>query len=224
MTLYRPRFRVKFNTRTHQSTRLRFHDLFSDINVRFRLILPLALALGAVPVAAQNSPQMSPAAAFPQWRSFIGANPLGIPFDIVAVELETTLAPAATIGFSGSYNDIDNTVYKTVDGKVKYYPAEVAMRGFAVGMSVGWTKFNGNYNNCTYDPVTGFCNPTPESSLSAGTLGVLIDYNWTQGPSQRFVVGAGIGAKRILASQEKREPVGLERAYVTGRFVIGLLF
>src|SRR5436190_12934092 len=94
--------------------------------VRLRLVLPLALALGAVPVAAQNSPQMSPAAAIPQWRTFVGANPLGIPFDIVAVELETTAAPAATVGFSGSYNDIDNTRFTTLDGKFKYYPAEVA--------------------------------------------------------------------------------------------------
>ena len=192
--------------------------------MRLRLILPVALALGVSSASAQNSPQMSPAAAFPQWRTFLGANPLGIPFDIVSVEFETTAASATTVGVSGSYNDIDNTVYKTVDGKVKYYPAEVAMRGFAVGMSFGWTKFRGNDGLCTFDPVTGNCTPTPASNLSAGTLGVLIDYNWTQGPSQRFVIGTGIGAKRILASQEKREPVGLERAYVTGRFVIGLLF
>jgi hypothetical protein len=192
--------------------------------VRLRLVLPVALALGVTSAAAQNSPQMSPAAAFPQWRSFIGANPLGIPFDIVSVELETTAAPAATIGISGSYNDIDNTVYKTIDGKVKYYPAEVAMRGFSVGMSAGWTKFRGSEGGCTYNPVDFSCTPAPIGNLSAGTLGVLIDYNWTQGPSQRFVIGTGIGAKRILASAEKREAVGLERAYVTGRFVIGLLF
>jgi hypothetical protein len=167
---------------------------------------------------------MSPAAAFPQWRTFVGANPLGIPFDIVAVELETTVAPAATLGFSGSYNDIDNTRYTTFDGKFKYYPAEVAMRGFSVGMSFGWTKFRGSNDLCTFDPVTGTSSCNPPSTLSAGTLGVLVDYNWTQGPSQRFVIGTGIGAKRILASAEKRDPVGLERAYVTGRFVIGLLF
>lgn len=188
-----------------------------------RLSLPLVLALAA-PLAAQNSPQMSPAAAFPQWRSFVGANPLGIPFDIVAVELETTVAPAATVGVSGSYNDIDNTVYKTIDGKFKYYPAEVAMRGFSVGMTFGWTKFRGAPDECVYDPVTFNCPEPPIGNLSAGTLGVLVDYNWTQGPSQRFVIGAGIGAKRVLASADERDKVGLERAYVTGRFVIGLLF
>jgi hypothetical protein len=51
-----------------------------------------------------------------------------------------------------------------------------------------------------------------------------VDYNWTQGPSQRFVIGTGVGAKRVLASAEERDKVGLDRAYVTARFVIGLLF
>ena len=189
--------------------------------MRIRLLLPVVLALVAVPAAAQNSPQMSPAAAIPQWRTFVGANPLGIPFDVVSVEVETAIAPAATVGAVGSYNDIDNTRYSTVDARFKYYPAEVAMRGFAVGMSVGWTKFKATDAPCT---TIGPCaSPNPQS-LNASTLGVLVDYNWTQGPSQRFVVGTGVGAKRILASAEKRDLLGLERAYVTARFVIGLLF
>jgi hypothetical protein len=161
---------------------------------------------------------MSPAAAIPQWRTFVGANPLGIPFDIVSVEVETAIAPAATVGAVGSYNDIDNTRYSTIDARFKYYPAEVAMRGFSVGASAGWTKFRTPDGNCT--PV---CSGTAQE-LSAGTLGVLVDYNWTQGPSQRFVVGTGVGAKRILASADERDRLNLERAYVTARFVIGLLF
>jgi hypothetical protein len=175
----------------------------------------LAAVAGTLP--AQNSPQMSPAAAIPEWRTFLGANPLGIPFDIVSIEAETAIGAASTLGAVGSYNDIDNTRYTTIDGRFKYYPAEVAMRGFAVGMSLGWTKFRGD----SYDPIAG--TPT-RVTMDAGTLGVLIDYNWTQGPSQRFVIGTGIGAKRILASPEKRAGLGLERAYVTGRLAIGLLF
>lgn len=187
--------------------------------MRLRHFLPLAIAVASAPVQAQNSPAMSPAAAIPEWRSFIGANPLGIPFDIVSAELETTIAPAATLGLVGSYNDIDNTRYTTFDGRFKYYPAEVAMRGFSVGMSVGWTKFRSEIFDCSIGPCT-----TAPQSLNAGTLGVLVDYNWTQGPSQRFVIGTGIGAKRILASADERDRLNLERAYVTGRFVIGLLF
>jgi hypothetical protein len=192
--------------------------------VRIRSLVPLALSLVAAPLVAQNSPAMSPAAAIPEWRSFFGANPLGIPFDIVSVELETTIAPAATLGFVGSYNDIDNRLFTTFDGRFKYYPGEIAMRGFSVGVSGGYTKFRGNegYDCLSTPPYT--CSSTGFQTLNAGTLGVLVDYNWTQGPSQRFVIGTGVGAKRILASVDERNRVGLDRAYVTGRFVIGLLF
>ena len=192
-------------------------------HVRIRFLAPLVLTLAAAPVAAQNSPVMSPAAAYPQWRTFVGINPLGIPFDVVAGEVETTIAPGSTLGLVGSYNDIDDTRYKTFDGRFKYYPSEVAMRGFSVGLSLGWTSFR--YDSTTFDCSLGPCTETKNpQTLGAGTLGVLVDYNWTQGPSQRFVVGTGIGAKRVLASEEQRDRVGLERAYITGRFVIGLLF
>ena len=164
---------------------------------------------------------MSPAAAIPEWRSFIGANPLGIPFDIVSAEFETTVAPAATVGVVASYNDIDRRRFTTFDGRFKYYPAEIAMRGFSVGMSAGWTKFVGD--GTPVCDINGCTSPTREE-LNAGTLGVLVDYNWAQGPSQRFVVGTGVGAKRILASVDERGRLGLDRAYVTARFVIGLLF
>jgi hypothetical protein len=191
--------------------------------VRIRSLLPFALTLVAASAAAQNSPAMSPAAAIPEWRTFVGANPLGIPFDIVSAELETTVAPAATLGFVGSYNDINNQRFTSFDGRFKYYPAETAMRGFSVGMSVGWTKFRNDRDTFTCGPSGCASNSTPET-LNAGTLGVLVDYNWTQGPSQRFVIGTGVGAKRILASADKRELLDLDRAYPTARFVIGLLF
>lgn len=187
---------------------------------RSLLILP-ALLIGASSLAAQGvNPPMSPAAATPQWRSFLSANPLGIPFDIVSVEAETAVSGGGTVGVVGSYNDIDRTRYQTFDAHFKYYPGEIAMKGFAVGLSAGYTRFNTELVNAAPDPSGN----QPRGQLNAGTLGVLVDYNWTQGPSQRFVVGTGVGAKRILASSERRDPLGLDRAYLTGRFVIGLLF
>lgn len=187
--------------------------------MRIRTLVSLAaMSLSAGQLLAQNSPQMSPAAAVPQWRSFLGANPLGIPFDIVSLEAETSVSSGGTIGAVAAYNDFDNRRFTTVDVRGKYYPGEIAMRGFAIGMSLGYTKFR----RTAIDP---FGNPTTaDATLDAGTLGVLVDYNWTQGPSQRFVVGTGVGAKRILASRERREPLDLDRAYVTARFVVGLLF
>jgi len=191
------------------------------IRVRNRslLILP-ALVFGAASLAAQGAnPPLSPAAATPQWRSFLSFNPLGIPFDIVSGEAETVVNSGGTVGVVGSYNDIDRTRFQTIDARFKYYPGEIPMKGFAVGLSVGYTRFNAELANQPA-PTT----PPARGKLNASTLGVLVDYNWTQGPSQRFVVGTGVGAKRILASEERRAPLGLDRAYLTGRFVIGLLF
>ena len=61
-------------------------------------------------------------------------------------------------------------------------------------------------------------------SLDTPTFGVILDYNWMLGAQRRFVVGTGVGAKRILASSEDRERVGLDRAQFTGRFTIGIAF
>jgi hypothetical protein len=190
--------------------------------VRIRFLVTVATSLiTAGSLAAQGTnPPISPAAAAPQWRSFLGANPLGIPFDIVSVEAETAVSAGGTLGVVGSYNDIDKTRYSTVDARFKYYPGEVAMQGFSVGLSVGYTRFNGELAQ----QPTPIPDPPARGKLSAPTLGVLVDYNWNQGPTQRFVVGTGVGAKRILAGADKREAIGLDRAYLTARFVIGLLF
>jgi hypothetical protein len=181
-----------------------------------------AVALCAGSLSAQGGPPMSPAAAVPEWRSFIGANPLGIPFDIVSIEGETMVATGSTVGFVASYNDIDSKQYTSGDLRYKYYPSEVAMRGFSVGLSAGVSKFRGNDGNLNCTGPTSCTTVT--TTISSPTLGVLVDYNWTQGPSQKFVIGTGVGAKRVLASQTKRDQVGLDRAYLTARFVIGLLF
>jgi hypothetical protein len=44
------------------------------------------------------------------------------------------------------------------------------------------------------------------------------------GVNRRFLVGTGLGAKRVLAGEGERNRVGLGRAYGTVRFVIGYAF
>ena len=61
-------------------------------------------------------------------------------------------------------------------------------------------------------------------SLSAPTAGILLDYNWLLGRSERFLVGTGIGAKRILASESERQRVRLDYATVTTRLILGFAF
>jgi hypothetical protein len=172
--------------------------------VRVRLISLLALSLGAASLAAQ-SPERIPI----PYRTYVAINPLGIPFDIASAEVESAVAPGITVGGLGSYTSLDHDRYTTFDAKVRYYPGEIVLRGFSVGGSVGHTHFT--------------TSGTP-GSLGYATIGLLVDYNFMLGAAGRFVVGTGVGAKRVLASADKREPFGVDRATATVRFVLGLAF
>jgi hypothetical protein len=152
-------------------------------------------------------------------RTFVGFNPLGIPFDIFTAEVETGVAQGITLGGLGSYIDIDNKRYTTLDFKFRYYPGEVVLRGFSLGASLGYLNYN--------TPQTTF-SPNGTSAVRAKlitpTVGVIADYNFMLGMQHRFIVGTGVGAKRVLANAVDRDAVGIDRAYLTGRFVVGIAF
>jgi len=99
----------------------------------------------------------------------------------------------------------------------RYYPGEIVLKGFSLGLSGGYLKYS-NFVCCS---VNG---SSDRASLSAPTVGLALDYNWMLGGAQRFIVGTGIGAKRVLTSQSERDRVGIDRAYGTARFVVGIAF
>ena len=153
------------------------------------------------------------------YRSYVGLNPLGIPFDIFAFEVESGIAQGVTLGAVGSYTDFNQDRYTTVDFKARYYPGEVVLRGFSLGLSAGYLAYS------TPSRMIASTNAIPSrDKLNAPTIGVIADYNWLLGQQHRFVVGTGVGAKRVLANTADRERVGLDRAYLTARFTVGLAF
>jgi hypothetical protein len=145
-------------------------------------------------------------------QTYIGFNPLGVPANVFTLELENAVTSGITVGAVGSYIDFDKSRYATADFKVRYYPGEVVLRGFAVGLSAGATR----YSHVLSDGV--------RQSLSAPTAGILLDYNWLLGRSERFLVGTGIGAKRILASESERQRAHVDYATVTTRLILGFAF
>ena len=189
------------------------------------LAAALAIALFAVPAA---SAQFGDRRAAPlPYRAIVGFNPLGIPFDIIAFEAEGVILPGVTIAGGVSYVSVSDDEgegtghprFASGDVKVRYYPAEVALRGFSVGLGLGVTQYSEIRNSGTdITPVLG------RESLTAPTISVLADYNFLIGARERFVVGTGIGAKRILAAEEDRERVDAPRAYPFVRFVLGIAF
>ena len=148
-------------------------------------------------------------------QTYIGFNPLGVPANVFTLELENAVTSGITVGAVGSYIDFDKSRYATADFKVRYYPGEVVLRGFAVGLSAGATRYSHVVSDGTSDV---------RLSLSAPTAGILLDYNWLLGRSERFLVGTGIGAKRILASESERQRAHVDYATVTTRLILGFAF
>jgi hypothetical protein len=145
------------------------------------------------------------------YTSYIGINPLGIPFDIFSAEVESGIAQGMTLGGNASHTELDNKRYSSGELKFRYYPSEIVLKGFSIGASAGLLRYS--------DIVNG-----QRQSIDSPTLGLLLDYNWMLGASHRFIVGTGVGAKRILAGSEDRAKVDLDRQEFSVRFTIGVAF
>ena len=177
-----------------------------------RLRLSAVLAAIVLGVSTQAQSQLIPI----PFRTYVAVNPLGIPFDIASAEFETGIASGFTVGALASYTSLDDDRFTTFDAKVRYYPGEVVLRGFSLGMSIGRTHLS----------TTQFSAPNIETHPTAdyATLGLLVDYNWMLGARHRFIIGTGVGAKRVLADAAVRDRVDIDKAYGTARFVIGIAF
>jgi hypothetical protein len=173
--------------------------------------LALAAAFGATGLLLPRTAAVAQSAVpLPSW-TYIGINPVGVPADIGTVELETGVVQGVTVGGVASYIDVSDTRFTTFDFKFRYYPAEVVLRGYSVGATVGVTRFSNNVNGT-------------RESLTAPTIGVIVDYNWLFGRDQHFLVGTGIGAKRVLAGKAERDRADVDRAVFTARLIVGYAF
>jgi hypothetical protein len=181
--------------------------------MRLKSLIVLALASVATRVAAQERPSGS-AIPIPS-LTYIGFNPIGLPFDVGTLEAETGVANSLTLGGVASYIDVSPWRFTTFEAKGRYYPGGVVLRGASIGAAVGWSHIS---HRVTTNGVVD------RPSLSAPTLGILFDYNWILGRDQRLLVGTGVGIKRLLASESSRKDVGLWPAIPTGRLILGFAF
>lgn len=175
--------------------------------MRGRLPLIVGLCLAAASVLNAQSPARIPI----PYTTYVAINPLGIPFNIAAAEIESGIANGVTVGGVGSYTQLQHDRYTTFDVKVRYYPSEVVLDGLSFGISLGRTHFT--------TPIDGV-----RRAKDYGTVGLLGDYNWLLGARKRFIVGTGVGLKRVLLSSDQRAPFGIDQPTFTGRFVLGLAF
>lgn len=171
----------------------------------------VALALSTA--AAAQSPTAA-SQTIRQRRTLISLNPLGLPFEYVAGELEQKVTGIATIGLAASYLGAGDASYTSLEAKLRLYPNEEAFKGFSIGIAAGLSRLSESYFGSS---ATGVDN-----SATRPTIAVITDYNWLLGKSKRVLVGAGVGAKRIFGSDSDFSDINF--AYPTGRFQIGMIF
>jgi hypothetical protein len=174
----------------------------------------LALILGASELDAQVAPGPVPPSPY---RTSVAANPFAPIFGGLSGEFETTLSPGFTLG-AGGLADLSSgrERFTTLQAKLKYYPNEVALRGFAVGVTLGFVS----QRDESTDMFTG--ERFGARTETAPTYGIVLDYNWQLGRQRRFLVGTGIGARRVLRNVGDDSP--LSQYYPDGRLVLGWTF
>jgi hypothetical protein len=183
------------------------------ISVR-RLLVPM-VALGIAAQRADAQGTASNPVRIPS-QTYIAVNPIGVVGDIGTLEVEGGVLQGVTLGGVASYIDVDHDRFTTFDFKVRYYPAEVVLRDWSIGGTVGFTRFS-NLVDEDFDVKT-------RQSLTAPTIGLEVDKNWLTGRGQHFLIGTGLGAKRVLASKGDRDRADVDRAIITARLVIGYAF
>ncbi|HEY5085733.1 MAG TPA: hypothetical protein VII66_00105, partial [Gemmatimonadaceae bacterium] len=163
--------------------------------------LALIVALGAARPSgaraqaastADSSRAAAEAAADTARRNLVLANPLGVVFNLYNGEYEHVISKSASIGFAGTYYAPTDYTYFTSEIKMRYYPSERAPDGFSLALSAGLTHETGSL--LCFDS----CDSAPSNRP---TLGSELDYNWLLGPTRRFAIGTGIGAKRFFGSK-----------------------
>lgn len=187
--------------------------------MRLARVLWILMAVAAVDTAGGQGSGQAPVSSGRQgtlipipYRTYVAIDPSLVVFDFGALELESGVAQGVTIGGVGSLTTVDGNRYASADFNLRYYPGDVVLRGLSFGLSAGGLRYS------TRDSVGG------RVYLNTPTVGILAHYNWMLGTTHRFVVGTGVGAKRVLTSADERRRVDLGRAYVTARFVVGYAF
>lgn len=182
-------------------------------------------ALALVASTASAASAQGPASPAPQlgYANMVALDPLGIPLAIASIEYAGDAGGGIALGGNFSYTapgSSHDARFTTAEAQGRFYPNERAFDGFSIGLTAGVT----NYSNGVSTPNPAGGTTWDRQSVSLAALGVIVDYDWILGRSQRFLVGGGIGAKRLFGNTGRLKDLGGEVAYPTGRFVIGLLF
>ena len=160
-----------------------------------RCIVTAALLILSVATSAQGQADL-PYPTRPEPTTVIGLNPIALAIGAVIGDFEKTIRPALTIGVGASVLPSYLNRYRAAEAKLRYYPDEHALHGVSLGLTAGLVSQRYRDYNRSFDGVRrNAVNPT---------IGTELSYQWILGPSSRFAMVVGAGAKRILGSNSDR--------------------
>jgi hypothetical protein len=149
-------------------------------------------------------------------RAVLSIQPLSAVFGFYSAEYERAASKTVTWGLGGNYwslgDDYDGDFkYTSGEFKLRYYPSGVALEGFSVGGSVGYTS------------VKGRSSTGSTSTEGAPSAGVLLEYQWLLGEKKNFAIALGAGAKALFISEDNFDSDFVAK-YPTARISIGWVF
>jgi|SRR6185369_2503588 len=144
-------------------------------------------------------------------RHAVAVNPVFVPFGTLSAEYELrAFRPMTTLGVSAWYEYRDVRA-RWVYLKALVYPWGVALRGLGLGVTFGVIR-------AYRDPA----EPAQLAEDTAPTVGAMAQYNFVFGPSDRILIGLGLGARTPLMLIKDGSP--LHRLDGDGRVVTGVVF
>lgn len=171
---------------------------------RFAVIAALA-AMPLATAAAQNNPP----------RNVLSIQPLSAVMTVFSGEYERATSRSVSFGLGATYWDAGNTgdevTYTSGDLKLRYYPSGVALQGFSVGATAGYSNVAAK-------------SAGVDESVSAPSFGVLIEYQWLMGTKRNFAMTLGGGAKMLTISENEVTSANFTARYPTARISIGYAF
>lgn len=211
---------------------------------RLAAVLLAGLALSA----AAGAPELGAQVSRPAARQTASINLIGVPFGFISGEYERAIgANGFALGLGGvatfdtedgadllDFGDGDQ--FRSLQLKAKYYPSANGLRGFAVGLTGGFASARGYEYTYTQigNPTTGISSTTRRITETKPTLGAVLDYNFLIGRQRRFLIGLGVGARRVLGGRRRYNSIvdgtseirssALGRTLADGRLQIGVGF
>ncbi|WP_396215626.1 hypothetical protein [Gemmatimonas sp.] len=189
------------------------------MHMRTRTLTALAMGLSlaaALPHAVQAQTR--------QPNRVVSINPF-LPLDgYFQGEFEQRLKDNLAVAFSASSVELEDR-YTNADVKLRLYPQERGLQGFAVAAGLGYGRIrNDNGNDYVCPAVPGFvCEPNKEST-SGATFSVEMHYQWLLGKSSNTALTLGGGAKRYYVDEKKGPYDTFQRFVPTLRLTIGYAF